>query len=271
MDYRRTAPSGVALVDYSRRGLILLFPALLALAACTTKERQQVTVALNNGETWSGTLEARDAGTVTILTSAGIAKTFLTRQIKSVEDQKKAPEPAAKTAAANAPMSAPPGTGESPAPNLDPPPPATPFAAPASGKITIPAGTAMALRLKEVIDGGDDSANFGDLITTVVIDDVKAGETSIPADSPLNITVANKPGAGGREMTCALSTVFLGERAWVPEGGSHFGGKDPVLGSVSAQPRENLPPAARELPLRLPVHSVIQFKLKAPISLRESK
>jgi hypothetical protein len=263
MDYRRPAPSGVALVEYSRRGLILLFAALLALAACT-KERQQVTVTLNNGETWSGTLEARDIGTVTILTSAGEAKTFLTRQIKSLEEQKKTPESAAKTGAANAPISA-------PAPSLEPPPPAKPFVPPASGKIIIPAGTALVLRLKEVIDGADDSANFGNLITTAVIDDVKAGATSIPADSPLNIMVVNKPGTGGREMTCALSTVFLGERPWVPEGGSHFGGKDPVLGSVSAPPTENLPPAARELPLRLPVHSVIQFKLKTPISLRESK
>ena len=265
MDYRRPARSGVALVDYSRRGLILLFPALLALAACT-KERHQVTVTLTNGETWSGTLEARDAGTVTILTAAGEAKTFLTRQIKSVEEQNKTPESAAKT-----PMSATPGTGAASAPSLEPPAPAKPFVPPASGKITIPAGTALVLRLKEVIDGADDSANFGNLITTVVIDDVKAGGTSIPADSPLNIMVVNKPGTGGREMTCALSTVFLGERPWIPEGGSHFGGKDPVLGSLSAPPRENLPPAARELSLRLPVHSVIQFKLKMPISLRESK
>ncbi len=102
------------MIGYSRRGLILLFPALLALTACT-KERQQVTVTLNNGETWSGTLEARDASTVTILTSAGEAKTFLTRQVKSVEEHKKAPESAAKTS----PMPAPAGTGAS-APSLEP-------------------------------------------------------------------------------------------------------------------------------------------------------
>ena len=253
------------MVGYSRRGLILLFSSLLALAACT-RERQQVTVTLNNGETWSGTLESRDAGTVTILTSAGEAKTFLARQIKSVEEHKKAPESAVKTA----PTSAPAGTGAS-AQNLEPAPPAKPFVPPASGRITIPAGTQLALRLQEVIDGSDTSANFGNFVTTVVIDDVAVGETFIPADSPLIMTVVNMPGTGGREMVCTLSTVFLGKRSWVPEGGSHFGGKDPVLGSISAPSKESLPPASRELPLRFPVTSLVQFKLTAPISLRESK
>jgi small nuclear ribonucleoprotein (snRNP)-like protein len=248
------------LVGCSRRGLIVLIPVLLVLAACT-REHQQVTVTLNNGDTWSGTLEARDAGTVTVLTPAGEAKTFLARQIQSVEEQKKS---AAKTAASSAPP-------PSAAPTLDPTPPATPFVPPASGRITIPAGTGLTLRLKEVLDGSGDSSNFGNFVTTVVIDDIKAGETSIPADSPLNIMAVNKPGTGGREMTCSLSVVFLGNRPWAPEGGSRFGGKDPVLGSISAPPKENLPPAARDLPLRLPVHSVIHFKLTAPISLRESK
>jgi small nuclear ribonucleoprotein (snRNP)-like protein len=248
------------LIDYSRRTSIVLLLALLGLSACT-KERQHVTVTLKNGETYSGTLEARDASTITILTAAGEAKTFLTGQIQAVDEQKKTPESAGKTTP-NAPASAP-AAGSA---QTDASAPGS-SGAPALGRITIPAGTVLALRLNEVIDGADKASNFGRLVTTSVVDSIKVGDSSIPADSPLNITVLNKPGTRGREMTCTLSGVFLGNRAYVPEGGSRFGGKDPALGTLSAPPKKNLPPAARNLPLRLSVHSVIQFKLTTPITI----
>jgi small nuclear ribonucleoprotein (snRNP)-like protein len=245
---------------------------LALLAGCAKPERQQVAVTLKNGETFVGTLETRDDKTVTILTPAGEAKTFLARQISRVEtqkatDKKPAPEaPKPVAAAATAPASL---------PKAEPPPPAANFAPPSSGKIALAAGTAVNIRVRDGIDGGAAGAEYGAFVNASTLDDIRGeGGVVIPANSPVTLFAMAQPGTRGREIRFLLFRMFPSGRAYRalgPESSvSSTAEHSPLLGTVTAPPEDALPANLRAIPLRVNTGRALEFKLAGAVTLQET-
>ena len=203
------------------------------------------------------------------LLASGEARTFLTRQIASVDVVKDIEKKE------SAPVSSPFAAGRQPDGSKAVASPVSPapvqFVPPRSGTLTLQKGTAVDLRLREFIDGGAPSADFGVFITASTVDDIAAGGTIIPSGTAVTLFAINRPGAGGREIRCLLSGMFPGGKTYHPDGSTSSGGKDAMLGSLFAPPSDNLPRILRDVPLRIAVASVVEFKVISPITLREVK
>ena len=245
---------------------------LLLTGACSKKERQHVTVNLKNGESYSGTLETRDASTVTLITTQGDAKTLLMRQVSSIVEDKPASEVAknAATAAAPAPAPTQPTQPTQPTPG-GPDEPAKAFVPPASGVFTLPAGTPLAMRMREGVDGGSPNSEYGVFLTAVTLDEIKAAGASIPPNTAVNLHAYNRPGSGGKEILFQLSGMVIGGHTYRPVGVSSSGSKDPMLGKLSTPPAETLPTSLRDVPLHVEMFSAVEFRLPAAISFHEVK
>jgi hypothetical protein len=257
---------------------------ILALAGCS-RESQQVTIKLKNGDVYSGSLASKDASTVTVVTPAGEARTLLSRQIASIETHKaaekkethkaaekktsdgdvtgsKAPPPPTSTASAAPVSTSSPAATAAPAPALK-------FVMPASGRLSIPTGTVLTVRLREALYGGDPETAVGTLITATLLDSIQAGEASIPADSQMSLAVLSKPGSGGKQILCAFSSVIVDGHLLRPPSRSGSSAEPSPLGWLEGPASAKLPVALREGPARFPANSVVEFKLTENIPLRE--
>ena len=250
-----------------RLATILPVAALTMLSACASKT-EHVQVKLKDGTEVTGELVRKEASSMTVVTSDGVARTVLTRQVQTVQTLRPAPAaPAAQPSVA---------TGTNPTPTTGPdktPPPAVPaaasaFVAPGTGKMTLLAGTTLSFRPRQSMDTAE--AIFKTVYVAQLLDDVKLEGGVIPVGTNFTMEVTAQPNSALRAMTCSLMAVYPGGQEYRPVM-ARTDDPLPVLGTLRSPPASDLPPAQRDIPYRIPASAVFTFKLEKSISLRAAK
>jgi outer membrane lipoprotein SlyB len=293
--------------DVHSKPLVIVSILLLAnLGGCSKKAStagQNATLALKDGTTVTGTVTKSDTSSITIQTPTGVVSTYPVSQVASVNY---GPGPGAASnppAPVSAPQPAPPDASTAPS-QAAAPPPAPPE--PAETFRTIPAGTTLSVRTSQTIDSKNAQAGqtYPGVVARSIVDD--SGRVAIPrgSDATLVVRDAREQGKfqGRSELVLDVAEVRVnGHRyrletsAFVEKGkqgvgtnkrtaefaggGSLLGGiigavagggRGAAIGALSGAAGGAVAQSAtRGKNVRLPAESLLNFRLEAPIHIRE--
>ena len=241
-----------------RLATILPVAALTLLSACANKT-EHVQVKLKDGTEVTGELVRKEASSMTVVTSDGVARTVLTRQVASVQNVQPAPVTSGSKPVAVVPP-------------LIPPPviPAagSPFVAPGKGIMSLPAGTTLNLRPRQSMDAAE--AIFKTTYVAQTLDEIRLEGALMPVGTNLTMEVSAQPNSGGHAMIFRLLAAFPGGQEYRPAL-ARADDPLPVLGILRSPPASDFPPAQRDIPYRIPASTVFTFKLEKSISLQAVK
>ena len=271
---------------------------------------QTATVALKDGTTATGTVTKSDNSSITLQTPAGVVSTYPMSQVASVTYVPSA-DTASNSAPAAAPpdqatSSAPPPPAGGTAPAAAPPP-AREYQ-PADNYLTIPSGTTLAVRTDQTIDSK--TAAVGQEFSGSVAREVQDsnGNVAIPRGSRATLVIrgATSQGKvqGQSELAVDVAEVNVNGRTYRLEttdfvergkqgvgtnrrtaeytgGGSALGtiigaiaggGKGAAIGALSGAAAGAVTQSAtRGAGVRIPAETVLNFRLEAPIRIREMR
>ena len=279
---------------------ILLMAALAGCRKTASTTGQTATLALKDGTTVSGTVTKSDTSSITIQTPNGVTSTYPVSQVASVNYG-----PAASDATAQPPAAAPPAAGSGTAPAG---PPSDRDYQPAEAFHTIPSRTTLAIRTDQSIDS--ETAAPGQTFPGVVAREVldSEGQVAIPrgATATLVIRAARAQGKieGRSELALDVAAVSVAGRQYRLEttdfvergreglganqrtakftgGGTLLGtiigavaggGKGAAIGALSgAAAGAATQGVTRGKGVRIPAETVLNFRLEAPIRIREMR
>ena len=250
---------------------LMLVSGIALLSACSSPE-QQVTVKLKNGSEVAGKLVRQDDKGVTVVTPGGAARTLLAREIVKVEKVQPSaavpsPAPGGPAPGGNAAADKAAAASQIPAARAAIVETGTPFVVPASGRMTLRAGTTFYFRARELMEG--DTATFKAMYTAELLDDTPVDGGMIPARTNFTMEVVSPVESKGQTMVCSLVGIYAGGTEFQPAGGSSA--HRPVLGILTSPPARNLPAAQRDLAYRIPQGTMFSFKLGQAITLQAVK
>jgi outer membrane lipoprotein SlyB len=277
----------------------ILFPAaacLLVLAGCSktpSNTGAHATITLRDGKTISGTVQSTSATQMQVTGDDGVVQTIPMSQVRGVEYADA--EPTAGTPPAGGPADAPDPVHEH---HYHPDP-----AAVTTKTFVVPAGTQVSVRTEETIDSGH--AAEGQTYAGEVTKDVRDsdGNCVIPrgANAQLRIISASKGGhfRGASDLVLDLASVSVGGQSYRVQstsvgerghsgvgankrtaefagGGGAFGaivgaiaggGKGAAIGAGAGAGAGALTEILTKGTIKVPVESVLTFRLEAPLSV----
>src|SRR5579871_2312120 len=279
---------------------------VIALWGCSKQANvgQTATLALKDGTTVSGTVTKSDAATITLQTPGGVVSTYPMNQVASItylpgaDSASSAPAQSATVAAP-----APPASGTA----SDSAPPARDYQ-PAETYLTIPSGTTLAVRTDQAIDSKTATAGqeFSGEVARDVMD--SSGQVAIPRNSRATLVIrdASDQGKvqGQSELVVDVAAVNVNGRQYRLEttdfvekgragvganrrtaeftgGGGALGtiigaiaggGKGAAIGALSGAAAGAVTQSAtRGAAVRIPAETILNFRLEAPIHIREMR
>jgi hypothetical protein len=280
----------------------LLFPVvvcLLVLAGCSKTSGNagaHATVTLRDGKTISGTVQSSSSSQMQIMGDDGVTRTVPMSQVRSVEYADAEPVSGAAPADASVPAGAPDPDHERHY-HADP-------AAVTSKTFMVPAGTDVSVRTEETIDSG--RAAEGQTYAAEVTRDVRDsdGNCVIPrgANAQLRIVSASRGGhfRGSSDLVLDLAAVSVGGQSYRVQtnsvgergrsgvgankrtaefagGGGAFGaivgaiaggGKGAAIGAGAGAGAGALTEILTKGTIKVPVESVLTFRLEQPLSVQ---
>ena len=289
--------------------ILFLLAALAGCAKKISTTGETATLALKDGTTVTGTVTKSDTSSITIQTPAGVVSTYPLSQVSSVNygpGPGSASNPPPADSAAQQQAAAPPSAT---APSAAPPaaPPDREYT-PAETFLTIPAGTTLAVRTDQAIDS--QTAAPGQSSSGVVARDVldTNGQVAIPRGSGATLVIRDARAQGRvkgqSELVVDVAAVTVGGRRYRLEtsdfvergrqgvganrrtaeftgGGSVFGtivgalaggGKGAAIGALSgAAAGAATQSVTRGKGARIPAETLLNFRLEAPIRIREMR
>lgn len=289
----------------STRLLFAFAVCLLALAGCSKTSGNagaHATVTLRDGKTISGIVQSSSSSQMQIMGDDGVAQTVPMSQVRSVEYADAEPVSGAAPAGAPAPAAA---------PDLDPGHDRHHYHADPAAITTktfmVPAGTQVSVRTEETIDSGH--ASEGQTYAAEVTRDVRDsdGNCVIPhgANAQLRILSASKGGhfRGASDLVLDLATVSVGGQSYRVQtnsvgerghsgvgankrtaefagGGGAFGaivgaiaggGKGAAIGAGAGAGAGALTEILTKGTIKVPVESVLTFRLEQPLSVEAAQ
>jgi hypothetical protein len=291
--------------------IFLLMIMLAGCSKKAATQGQMATLALKDGTTVSGTVTKSDTASITIQTPNGVVSTYPVSQVSSVNygpNPESAPN--APPAEATQQLPPPTASVASSAPPTAAPPSETPDHEyqPAETFHTIPAGKTLTVRTDQSIDS--QTAAPGQAYPAVVVRDVvdTSGQVAIPRGSAATLVIRDirlqGRVEGQSELAVDVAAVRVAGRRYRLEttdfveagreglgankrtakftgGGTIFGtiigaiaggGKGAAIGALSgAAAGATTQSLTRGKGARIPAETVLNFRLEAPIRIREMR